>query len=172
MGEFLDIDSLYTFEPVESDYTNDNSDVETFDNQFEFGSEIENNIVEGADDTILPQVKSDPGNDIDIKYDNQANIENNLSKDSYQHFCNLCDYQAKKSYQLKSHIESKHEGVMYSCNQCDYQAKKRDQVKTHRESKHEGIKYSCNQCEYQTSRKSLVKKHTDAMHGDVRYSCT
>ena len=34
-------------------------------------------------------------------------------------------------------------------NQCDYQATTQRFLKTHKQSKHEGVKYSCTQCEYQ-----------------------
>ena len=36
--------------------------------------------------------------------------------------CQQCDYEASNSGHLRTHVESKHEGVRYPCDQCDYKA--------------------------------------------------
>jgi len=65
---------------------------------------------------------------------------------------------------LKTHIQSKHEGVRHACNQCDYQAVYQSTLKIHIQSKHEGIKYSCNRCDYQSSLKNSIKTHIKSIH--------
>jgi len=166
--EFVDIDSIKT----------ETSEDETFNTQVEFGSESDIDDVKGADDVILAQIKSDPGNDNELEgmkslHDDelQAVLENSLIVDIYQHFCSLCDFRAKKSYHLKLHIQSKHEGILYSCDQCDYQAKKRDKVKLHKEVKHEGITHSCNQCDFTATYKDGLKTHIKAVHEGIKHSC-
>ena len=57
--EFLDIDSLYTFEHL---------DDETFNTKFEFGSESDTDDVQGTDDATLARMKSDPGNDFELDW--------------------------------------------------------------------------------------------------------
>ena len=49
---------------------------------------------------------------------------------------------------MKSHKESKHEGVRYLCDKCDFVATHRASLKIHKESKHERVRYSCDKCEY------------------------
>ena len=44
---------------------------------------------------------------------------------------------------IKTHQESKHEGLRYSCNQCDYQAMEPRSLKRHQQYKHEGVGYLC-----------------------------
>jgi len=174
---FLDIESLYTFEPVEN--CTETSDDETLHTQFEFGSESDTDDVgQGAYDAILPQIKSDPGNNIElgsikslVDDENQAVKEKNRIANNYKNFCSLCDFQAKKSYQLKIRIESKHEGILHSCDQCDYQAKKRDQVKLHQEVKHQGITHSCHQCDFKATYRADLKTHINAVHEGIKYSC-
>jgi len=36
--------------------------------------------------------------------------------------CFDCEYVATRAYHLKTHVESKHEGVRYPCLQCEYAA--------------------------------------------------
>merc|ERR1719186_2340096 len=154
--EFVDIDSIKT----------ETSEDETFNTQVEFGSESDIDDVKGADDVILAQIKSDPGNDNELEgmkslHDDelQTVLENSLIVDIYQHFCSLCDFQAKKSYKVKLHKEVKHEGIKHSCNQCDFTATYKDGLKTHIKAVHEGIKHSCNQCGFQSSYLNSLRSH-------------
>ena len=50
-----------------------------------------------------------------------------------------CDYTATRADLLKSHKESKHEGIRYPCSDCDYASTRVSDLKRHKESKHEGI---------------------------------
>ena len=61
--------------------------------------------------------------------------------------CDECDYVATQSRIMKSHKESKHEGVRYLCDKCDFVATHRASLKIHKESKHERVRYSCDKCE-------------------------
>jgi KRAB domain-containing zinc finger protein len=85
--------------------------------------------------------------------------------------CKQCEYQAGDKSALRRHQQSKHEGIKYSCNQCEYQTTWKGDLRTHQQSKHEGLKYFCNQCEYQTGDKSALRKHQQSKHEGVQYSC-
>ena len=45
----------------------------------------------------------------------------------------------RKNKKLNQHIETKHNGVLYSCNKCNYKAVRKATLKTHVNSEHEGI---------------------------------
>ena len=60
---------------------------------------------------------------------------------------------------LKTHQQSKHDGVRYSCNQCEYQATQQGSLKTHQQFKHKCVQYFCDQCEYQAATQSSLKTH-------------
>ena len=47
-----------------------------------------------------------------------------------------CQYQATTSGNLRTHVQSKHEGVKYACMHCDYQATTTGSLKRHIDSKH------------------------------------
>ena len=57
---------------------------------------------------------------------------------SMQYACDQCNFQASQKSNLKTHINSKHEGVKYVCDQCDYQAMQQGNLKKHITSKHKG----------------------------------
>ena len=40
------------------------------------------------------------------------------------------------SFSIKTHIQSKHEGIKYPCNQCDYRATTQSNFQRHIQSKH------------------------------------
>ena len=74
-----------------------------------------------------------------------AITENNVrNKNNKKYACNQCDYQATTQGNLKTHIQSIHEGVKYSCNLCDKQFTRQDSLTRHIQSVHEGVKYACN----------------------------
>ena len=83
----------------------------------------------------------------------------------YQKVCYPCDYKATNVGNLKTHIQSIHEGVCYSCDQCDYKATEKGSLKKHVESIHEGVRYSCDYCEYKATRKEHLKRHLKSIHG-------
>ena len=74
---------------------------------------------------------------------------------------------------LKSHKESKHEGIRYPCDQCEYAATRLGHLKSHKESKHEGcegVRYPCDQCEHTFMAVSDMKKHKRSKHPCDQYS--
>ena len=48
---------------------------------------------------------------------------------------------------LQTQIQKK-SGEMFSCNQCHSQFTTKGNLKTHIQSKHEGVKYTCNHCNF------------------------
>ena len=85
--------------------------------------------------------------------------------------CNQCDYQASYKSDLAKHIKSIHGGIQYNCGQCPYQATRKVSLKLHIKSKHEGVKYPCNYCDYQATQQSNLTLHIQSKHEGIRYSC-
>ena len=83
--------------------------------------------------------------------------------------CDQCDYVSTKSWNLKKHVEAKHEGVKYQCDQCDYTATFSRSIKTHIEAKHEGIRYYCDQCDYAATQQNSLKTHIQSQHEMIRH---
>ena len=78
--------------------------------------------------------------------------------------CEKCDYKAKYSYHLQSHIRSVHEGVKYPCDQCNHIAKTSSNLQQHINTIHEGVRYPCDQCNYKATRKNIVQQHKKSHH--------
>ena len=72
---------------------------------------------------------------------------------------------------LKIHIESVHEGVVYSCDRCSYQGKDRKYLDIHKKRNHEGIVFSCSQCDYRARQISKLKSHQEAKHEGKANRC-
>ena len=67
--------------------------------------------------------------------------ESKKSKRSKVEFhCNDCEYVATKAYQLKTHVERKHDGVRYPCLQCEYAATTANSLQKHVESRLKGVR--------------------------------
>ena len=92
-------------------------------------------------------------------------------KISITKFCDQCDYKSKSNYEVKCHVEAKHEGVCYSCDHCGYKAKRKTDLHTHIESQHEGICYSCDQCGYKAKQRGHLKQHVDSQHKEIIFKC-
>ena len=140
-------------------------------------AETETNI---ADDKLLTSDPVISNDNLEEESSRSSHIMNQAPKKkdrrelvrvNGKYACNQCDYQAIQQVHLKTHIESKHEGVKYACDQCDYQASRQDHLKTHIESKHNGIRYVCDKCDYQASWKIQLKTHIESQHEGVKYSC-
>ena len=58
----------------------------------------------------------------------------------------------------------KTQGVTLVCDQCDYKAKRSDNLLTHIKSIHEGVKYPCDQCEYKATMKGHLLRHKKSKH--------
>ena len=50
--------------------------------------------------------------------------------------CSQCEHAATTARELKSHVESKHEGVRYPFPECKYAAAQKGDLKKHLENKH------------------------------------
>ena len=91
--------------------------------------------------------------------------------DKKQYLCDQCDYTSGQYVSLKSHVQSKHEGIRYPCEQCDYKAPQKRSLKKHIRMMHEGIKYPCDQCEYQATMPYNLKIHVKTQHEGIKYQC-
>ena len=97
---------------------------------------------------------------------------NDMSKTKYGKYqCQQCDYENSQLCNLRTHVDSKHEGVRYSCDQCDYKATINKDLKRHKEIKHEGVRYPCDKCDYKASTEGNLKLHKESRHQGVCYSC-
>ena len=90
---------------------------------------------------------------------------NNISVISYHKYqCQECDYMASKSWNLRTHVEAKHEGVRYPCDQCEYKATTAGSLKTHSDSIHAGVCFPCGQCKYKATQAGNLQRHVDKVH--------
>ena len=85
--------------------------------------------------------------------------------------CDQCDYKATLKKDRKKHKESQHEGVRYPCDKCDYKATEKSKLRIHKESKHLGVCYSCDDCQYKASTPAHLRTHVESIHEGVRYPC-
>ena len=85
--------------------------------------------------------------------------------------CELCDKEYTSKGNLKTHVQSIHEGRKFPCQQCDLQASTADTLKTHFQSKHEGKKFPCQQCDYQAAQFRTLQIHIQSRHDGVKFSC-
>ena len=104
------------------------------------------------------------------------NTDKNVEKSHQEmqivwHSCDQCTYKAKRKGNLKTHVESIHEGLCYSCDHCGYRSTRKDSLACHVKSEHEGICYSCDKCDYKSSWKSALNEHIESKHEGVSYSC-
>ena len=55
--------------------------------------------------------------------------------------CNICDFKTAQKGNLKTHIESVHEGIKaYNCNICGWDTSNKSSLNYHMEYVHDGIK--------------------------------
>lgn len=99
-------------------------------------------------------------------------VQNSRMKVCVRYLCDQCDSMFTQLSHLTSHINSQHEGIIYSCNLCQYKTNKKRSLDTyHMKIVHAGLRYDCNQCELKTKTKSLLKKHIQTIHEGLKYSC-
>ena len=79
-------------------------------------------------------------------------------------YCDLCDYAATTSSNLKQHKLTKHDGKRYYCDQCSYGATLPSDLKKHKQSKHDGIRYPCTICAYSATTVSNLNQHVLSKH--------
>jgi len=84
------------------------------------------------------------------------------------HFCNECDYKAKKADNLKQHKADVHnvDVKWHFCNECDYKAKKADNLKQHKADVHNvDVKWHfCNECDYKAKQVGNLRRHKQTQH--------
>ena len=94
----------------------------------------------------------------------------NRKKGYKAYSCDQCEYTGAQLGHLKTHKESKHEGIRYPCDQCEYTSTQPSNLKRHKESIHKGTRYSCDQCEF-TGLKSALIHHKKTKHEGIKYPC-
>ena len=83
--------------------------------------------------------------------------------------CPLCNIKFSAYGKLQIHLNTVHEGKKpWNCLECDYATTKRYNLKSHIESVHQGIKkekkWKCTDCDYASAKRFDLKKHTIAVH--------
>lgn len=98
----------------------------------------------------------------DKTYLNKSSLRDHVDID---HFgkrinCEMCDFQAKKTSHLKSHMMRHHERIM-NCKLCPYSSNNKMHFKAHVSSHKDGL-YKCEDCEYQSEFVAMMKEHVDS----------
>jgi len=86
-----------------------------------------------------------------------------------KYYCDKCEYTSTKLMYFNVHVESKHEGAVFTCDQCPFTTGSRLSLSSHKK-RHNDVFY-CDQCEYSTSNKLLLKSHTQTKHEKVMINC-
>ena len=81
-----------------------------------------------------------------------------------RHFCTKCEYTTKRTADLKVHIQSVHEGVVFSCEECHYSDLNKRRLTKHIRSVHEGVIFSCDECQFSSKEKRRLNQHIQAVH--------
>ena len=104
-----------------------------------------------------------------VKKQNRETVD---SIDGFRRFeYDYCGTSFTRRDNLKTHQESKHEGVRYECDKCDCKATRTDNLERHQESMHGGVMYECNKCDYKATRMDNLERHQKSLHEGVRYEC-
>ena len=111
------------------------------------------------------------------KVDSCQDFGKNTCEDLEQHslvFCNQCEHTTRRNEDLKYHVSSVHEGIVYPCEQCSYVSKWNRELKLHVKSKHTTMFFFCEEetCSFETYSRTLLGKHFESEHeGIVKYKC-
>ena len=86
--------------------------------------------------------------------------------------CEECGKEFARSYKMKLHIQSVHEGKsLFPCDQCDASFSESNKLKRHITGVHLNIKpFPCVQCESQFYSLSMLKEHIAIAHEEGDYS--
>ena len=74
-----------------------------------------------------------------------------------QHFCIICDKMFVHRYQLRSHIESAHEG--FYCDVCKLQMTSEENMEEHNKTSHASIRFVCIECNISYSSQLRLNTH-------------
>ena len=98
-------------------------------------------------------------------------LEYHKRKKHIRYSCDHCDYTTNLAGSLKTHINSKHEGIRYPCDLCDFTATRPGNLQIHIKNMHNRIRYPCDLCDYTATRPKDLKPHIDSKHKGIRYPC-
>jgi len=65
----------------------------------------------------------------------------------------------------KSYTTTK--GSLWACDQCTYVAKRSYVLKQHKQTIHEGIRHPCDQCDFSATQKSALNEHKRRLHAGL-----
>ena len=72
---------------------------------------------------------------------------------------------------LKTNIDSKSIGIMYTCQLCTSEFTLKKDLHTHMKSKHQKIMYNCQQCSSEFTTKEYLQIHIRSKHQGIIYTC-
>ena len=88
--------------------------------------------------------------------------------DGVIYHCLECDQLPQTTAQtLKVQIKYKLKGVRYSCDKYDLTTATICHLKTHIKNNHEGVRYPCDLCDYAATTNTALKIHVEAMQASV-----
>ena len=108
---------------------------------------------------------------VEMKEMNYGQEKTKRTKKLSRKNCNQCEKSYRGKQELKRHIKSAHDGVVYPCDQCEYEAKLKFHLKIHIQSVHDGARYPCNQCGITFSHQSGLNTHQKSVHEGILYPC-
>ena len=134
----------------------------------EISRDVEFNEDVGSEEPRVSETQIDMISELPNAAETTTNYTNSkriiLQKEEGMFTCDQCQNQFKRKAHLKTHIQSKHDGIKYACNHCEYQATQQSALKVHIQSKHDGIKYPCTECNQQFKWKNTLTSHVQTKH--------
>ena len=97
-------------------------------------------------------------------------LDNRLPSEIYQPYLK-CEFASARPEVLKSHKETRHNGLIFPCDQCDFVTTRQDKLKRHTRTKHEGLRYPCDECDFVSTRLDRLKRHKEATHQGILHKC-
>ena len=76
--------------------------------------------------------------------------------------CEFCEFVTSDKRYLNIHMRKINQEKLFICNECDYSAVFASKLRSHKESKHDGIVHKCDRCGFITPNKSYLKCHKDS----------
>ena len=89
----------------------------------------------------------------------------------HTYYCDQCEYTTKCSVSLRTHIESKHEGVTYECEICGKICTSSSGLRYHKQADHEGKRFHCQFCGRECKSISHLNVHVKNIHEGVKFPC-
>ena len=97
----------------------------------------------------------------DDKADDKIFLIKHTQSKQVKYTCDECGYETKHKQNFDSHVQSQHDGVVYSCNRCEYKAVSSDALWKHEKTKHlmSTVKYSCANCDFKAKTSFGLRSH-------------